>query len=585
MSAPGCSGTREARARRASWWPWLGLLAALGCVSTPPLTEPATTIYVARQILTMDPEQPTAEAVAVADGRIVGVGDLSSLRNDLRQHSQVLVDMRFAEKTLLPGLIDNHIHPMMAAVLLPMEFVTPYDWDLPDRQVIGVRGQDAYRARLAELEASHPEGEPLFAWGYHPIFHGELARRDLNQISTTRPIIVWHRSFHEIYLNDAAMRWMELERRDWRRHPHVDWARGHFYETGLAAVVAKLNPTILSPEWISKGLRLVIAAAHQGGVTTIADMATGIFDLDRELEVMPAFLGRADVPFRTLLIPAAGPLTLVMGPAPAFDRVASLPQPASAKVEIADQVKFLADGAFYSQLMQMGDGYLDGHHGEWLMTPEQLLAGMRPFWHGEYQLHIHVNGDLGVKSALDALDTLQAEKPRDDHRTTLHHFGYSKDAQSRRIADAGVLVSANPFYVYALADPYSEVGLGPERASHMVRLGSLARAGVPISLHSDFTMAPLEPLRLAWVAANRTTADGVVHAPDERLSVDHALRAVTIDAAHAIQMEDEVGSIRVGKRADFTVLEEDPTAVPPERLADIPIWGTVFEGTPHPRAN
>ena len=375
---------------------------------------------------------------------------------------------------------------------------------------------------------------------------------------------------------------MGIERRDWRNHPHVDWERGHFYETGLAAVVERLNPIILSPEWIAKGLELVIAAAHQGGITTIADMAVGVFDLERELEVMPAFLGRGDVPFRTLLIPAAGPISVAVGPQAAFDLVTALPQPRPPRVEIAKQAKFLADGAFYSQLMQMGEGYLDGHHGEWLMTPEQLLEGMRPFWTAGYQLHIHVNGDLGVKSALDALDTLQGEWPREDHRTTLHHFGYSQEAQSRRIADAGVLVSANPFYVYALADRYAEVGLGPERASHMVRLGSLARAGVRISLHSDFTMAPLEPLRLAWVAANRISASGKVQAPDERLSVDHALRAITIDAAHAIQMEDEVGSIQVGKRADFTVLERDPTAIVAEELADIPIWGTVFEGEPYP---
>ena len=113
-------------------------------------------------------------------------------------------------------------------------------------------------------------------------------------------------------------------------------------------------------------------------------------------------------------------------------------------------------------------------------------------------------------------------------------------------------------------------------------MGSLARAGVPLSLHSDFTMAPAQPLRLAWVAANRITAEGRVAGPGERIELETALRAITLDAARLLRMEDEIGSIEPGKRADFTVLESDPYAVPIERLADIPIWGTVFEGKPYP---
>jgi predicted amidohydrolase YtcJ len=150
------------------------------------------------------------------------------------------------------------------------------------------------------------------------------------------------------------------------------------------------------------------------------------------------------------------------------------------------------------------------------------------------------------------------------------------------MARLGAMVSANPYYLYALGDVYAAHGLGPERAAHMVRLGSLARAGVAISLHSDFTMAPVEPLRLASVAVNRRSASGKVLAPDERLDVAQALRAVTLDAARAIRLEDEIGSIEVGKRADFTVLERDPFEAPPEVLAETPIWGTVFEGEVFP---
>ena len=115
-------------------------------------------------------------------------------------------------------------------------------------------------------------------------------------------------------------------------------------------------------------------------------------------------------------------------------------------------------------------------------------------------------------------------------------------------------------------------------------MGALERQGVPFTLHSDCPMAPLSPLTLAWVAANRVTINGSRTAPSEKISLDAALRAITIDAAWIIRKEDKVGSIRAGKRADFAILEQDPYEVGAEGLKDIPVWGVVFEGQVHPVA-
>jgi predicted amidohydrolase YtcJ len=108
------------------------------------------------------------------------------------------------------------------------------------------------------------------------------------------------------------------------------------------------------------------------------------------------------------------------------------------------------------------------------------------------------------------------------------------------------------------------------------------RHNVTTALHTDFTMAPALPLNSAWVAVNRLTESGSVMCPRECITVEQAMRAITIDAAYVLGMEHEVGSIRAGKKADFTVLEADPFEVPPSALKDIPIWGTVFEGVPAP---
>jgi predicted amidohydrolase YtcJ len=112
----------------------------------------------------------------------------------------------------------------------------------------------------------------------------------------------------------------------------------------------------------------------------------------------------------------------------------------------------------------------------------------------------------------------------------------------------------------------------------MVRLGTLERLGVPFTLHSDTPMAPLKPLTLAWNASNRQTINGHLTGQNERVSLDAALRAITIDAAWAVGMETEIGSIAVGKKADFTVLAQDPYDVGASGLKEIEIRGTVFEG-------
>ncbi len=195
---------------------------------------------------------------------------------------------------------------------------------------------------------------------------------------------------------------------------------------------------------------------------------------------------------------------------------------------------------------------------------------------------MHCTGDMGLGLALETLEKLQWERPRFDHRFTIEHMGISTPEQVHRLGKLGGLVSANVYYVHELGEAYWAHSVGHERASQMARVGTAVRAGIPTTLHSDFTMAPAKPLTSAWVAVNRLGETGAVLGEAERLTVHQAMRAITTDAAYVLGMENQVGTIRAGKRADFTVLEADPYEIDPTELKDIPIWGTVFEGTPHP---
>jgi predicted amidohydrolase YtcJ len=219
-----------------------------------------------------------------------------------------------------------------------------------------------------------------------------------------------------------------------------------------------------------------------------------------------------------------------------------------------------------------------------MVSKEITQQWAQAFWDAGYQLHAHTNGDASAEVLINLLKTLQKNTPRADHRLSLEHFAYTTEDQNRQLKELGAVVSANPYYHFILSDIYSDQWLGADRGNQMVRLGSLERLGVPFAFHSDSPMAPLEPLTLVSAAVNRLTINGNQTGELERVSVDAGLRAITINAAWIMGYEDQIGSIRAGKKADFTILEADPYKVNPKRIKDIKIWGTVFEGTPAPLA-
>lgn len=545
------------------------------------LSQPDQSLRIisAQSIITMDSKQPRVEAVAIENGKVVALGSLEAMQKRWPNAEHE----RFDEQVLTPGFIENHLHPAMAALLLPFHWITPFEWHLPGKEVPATQGREQFQKRLKDAALNSPEGEWFITWGYHHYFHGEMSRQLLDELVPDRPALVWHRSFHEVWVNSKAMELVTFSEEDLKDQHQVNLEEGHFYESGLMLGLNKFRDYIIKAGRFMGGLEQVVDVVHAGGITTIADMANGMFDLNMEWWAFKWVLDDKDVGFRTRLIPMADRVGGEPGSPEALAENEALLKKGNSKLKFVKQIKLLADGAFYSQLMQMRDpGYLDGHHGEWITEPEKLEELASAYWNADYQLHIHSNGDLGTEVVLDMIERLHYKYPRKDHRTTLHHLGYIGPDQAERIAELGVIVSANPYYLHTLGETYSEMGLGPERAHYIFRARDLLDAGVKVSLHSDFSMAPAQPLRLAWVAVNRQGAGGLQMANEQSMTVHEAMRAITIDAAHAIQMESEIGSIEVGKSADFTVLEQDPYKIEPQKLKDIPIWGTIFEGQTFP---
>jgi len=339
------------------------------------------------------------------------------------------------------------------------------------------------------------------------------------------------------------------------------------------------------PVYRAIGSKLAISAGEQphairnfgrvaqlAGVTTATDLVNDLSPAGNR--TLRDVTGDVDYPVR--IVPAFAPQR---SPARSADSVLAEVARNTDKLRFG-AVKFIVDGSIQGFTARVRwPGYAGGQpNGLWLIPPAQLVDVFAPFHRAGLQLHIHTNGDEATEVVLDAMTTLLARDPRPDHRHTLQHCQMADAAQLARIRALGMCVNFFANHLYYWGDAHYAQTIGPDRANRMDAAGSAQRLGIPYALHSDAPITPLNPLFTAWCAVQRETASGRVLGEHERISVDDALRAITLGAAYTLKMDHLVGSIEVGKFADFAVLDDDPSRVAPARLKDVRVWGTVLGG-------
>lgn len=217
-------------------------------------------------------------------------------------------------------------------------------------------------------------------------------------------------------------------------------------------------------------------------------------------------------------------------------------------------------------------------HGGANYTGEQILEISTPYYEQGWQIACHAHGDDAITMVLDAWEQMLSANPRDDHRLRLEHVGAMRPDQFRRAADLGVTCSLFVDHLYYWGDVLVDDLFGSERGGHWAAAGSALAAGHRISFHNDGPVTPTDPLRNIADAVTRRSRGGRVLAPEERIPVEAALRAQTVDAAWQLFSEDSIGALKPGMHADLVVLSANPLAVDPERIADIEVRATVFAG-------
>lgn len=533
-------------------------------------------VYVARKILTMNPAQPVATHVAVCDGRILAVGG----RQEMRRWTDAAPIEALHDKVLMPGLVEGHCH-LMEGAMWDAVYVGYYDRRGPDGHIWeGLKTPVAVLDRLrAALQRMTDDHKPLLAWGYDPIFFEDtpLVARDLDGVSVTRPIAILHASVHLMNVNTAMLELAGIDG-DTDVEGVVMGEDGE--PTGELQEFAAMFPVY---RVIGEGLSIAASessraiwnfgrVAQLAGVTTATDLVndltpTGNANL-HEVTRDPTFPIRIVPAFAPQRCPEGGPQRVLEAREGNTDKLHYGP------------VKFIVDGSIQGFTARLRwPGYHNGKpNGLWLIPPSQLVETFMPFHAAGLQLHIHTNGDEATEVVLDAVERLLELHPRTDHRHTLQHCQMADLAQLTRAQRLGMCVNFFANHVYYWGDAHYQQTMGPDRANRMDAAEIARRIGLPFALHSDAPITQLSPLFTAWCAAKRETSSGRVLGESLRLPVEDALHAITMGAAFSLRMDHLIGSIEVGKYADFAVLDADPYEIPLDDLRQMPVWGTVLGG-------
>jgi predicted amidohydrolase YtcJ len=541
------------------------------CNSVKP-EQAADTIYTGGTILTVNDSQPTAEAVAVKDGKILMVGTTAEVESMHKADSTKVVDL--AGKTLVPGFVDAHSHFMFA-----LDMPTQANVSAPP--VGPVKSIPDMIAALKETQKrlNIQKGDWILGWGYdgNELAEGrEATRDDLDPAFPDNPVMVIHVSGHGAVLNSLALNKFNITAKTPTppggvilRKPGGNEPSGLLMETAYLPVFAQL-PKPSEAEMLDR-----INAAQQiyasNGYTTAQEGATHSHDVD--------FLKKAASQKRLYIDVVSLPIFIELA-----DVLARYPANTWGSYDNRFKlggVKTFFDGspqgktAFFTKpYLTPGPAGQKNWHGEPGFSEAVFMKYMKPLYDNNLRPFNHCNGDASIDMFLDIQEKMHG-KP--ELRPVVIHSQFVRPDQLDRYVKLGVIPAMYPMHTYFFGDVHLK-NLGMERASFMSPTQSALKKGLHVTLHSDFNVLPLDPMMIMWTAMNRTTRTGVVLGAGERLTAQQALKAITLDSAYEYMEEGSKGSIEPGKLADFAILSANPITTTGDAIKNIKVVETIKEG-------
>jgi predicted amidohydrolase YtcJ len=517
--------------------------------------------------LTMDDAHPVAAQLGIWQGRIVGVDDEVA---GLPAREEVDLD----GAVVLPGFIDAHVHLFWAGLAALSPSLAP------------ATSVDEALELIAAAAGRVPVGEWLDVVGYDQRRLGRhLTAGELDAVSAGRKLFVIHDSGHACAVNTSVLNLLP---------PTVPHQDGVLTESGMAAVRDLRMPYEVGD--LVEALELAGRQCRAQGVTAVAEAGIGgglVRHSPVELAAFQDALAADALPIRVRAMVAADalrPVTLNNDGDGGWALDLGLRTGLGDDRLAIGALKVFTDGGMMARTAALTAPYLGPEGPEGQEDPEgsegsgelyadldelrrQIIEGHRAGW----QLAVHAIGDRAVDVALDALQTAQDEWKRPDARHRIEHAGLVRPDQLPRFAELDVTAVIQPGFLRWFGDDYAAI-MGPERAPWLYRGRSFLDAGVRLVASSDRPVTSGAPLEAIQFMVERTSRSGQLIGPDETITVDAALRAHTIDAAHACGWEQSIGSLAPGKLADLVVLAADPREVPVEEIAKIEVLATYLSG-------
>ena len=531
-------------------------------------------IFFGGDILTMDDNQPVVEAIAVEDGRITAIGTKENIIK-LRTWRTKIVNLQ--GKTLMPGLIEAHCHPIATAVL---------------SQVVNISGF-TYNSRaeiMATISAAVEKASPgkwVLAFGWDPVLVKDLRNptlAELDSISTEVPIFILTQMMHQAFVNNAVYKTAKITRNTPDPPGGGSFLKdvdgnlnGVIYEFSALQKILKKMPK--TPQGTAALLlNLQYAQYAKAGYTTIA--ALGPVNIaGYPLNFMASLSRNADVPVRSFVYPLKKQL----------DRSAWPSGYGNDHFRIKG-VKLYMDGSPYTGGAAFAEPYLNtevtlkrmklqsNHRGKVNYSEASLLQTLTKYHNAGYQIAIHAQGEIAIQMILNAFTEIMENYPRPDHRHRLEHNALITKNQIIQAQKLGLTLSFFMDHVYYYGEQLPQI-VGPDRAARFMPLGSAFAVGHRASIHTDNPATPVDPFRVISTAVTRKTKDrGDILGPTERVTINDALKAVTINAAWQLFEDDQRGSITVGKAADFVLLSHNPLRIQPENIKNISALCTWIDG-------
>ena len=534
--------------------------------SLPPLAlmscylEKADLILYNADIITVNPNQPSAEAIAISGDKIIGVGSNEDIMNLSSAYTKKI---NVGGKIITPGFIDAHSHPAGAG----RSHLRNVDCDL--------RSIEEIKNAIFERSKKTPKGEWISGFKYDDTKTKEkryINNIDLDEVSPDHPVIIFHRGGHTAYVNSLALKIAGIDEEtpdpkggNIERDLETGNLNGRLLETATY-LVEKFIPNQFTRSDYQAGVKLISEMLSKSGITSVTDAGTSV----KSLQSFEDSYNSGELKTRVYC--------MIRGYA--FDEV----NDSGKKTGFGDEwvkigaLKLVCDGSISERTARLSEPYIGrpDYYGIIINNEDEIFDQAIKAHLNDWQIAVHANGDVGIDITLKVFERLQKEKKRIDPRFRIEHCTIINKSLVQRIKELEVI--PNPFstYVYFHGEKMKEYG--KERLENMFAVRSFLDAGIPVTQTSDYPPGPFEPMMAIQSSVTRTDYTGEVWGPSQKISVEEAIKVATINGAYASYEENIKGSIEIGKLADLTILGQDPRETDHMRIIDIPIERTMVGG-------